>query len=84
MRKDEKKKKRRICKIVVDVASRKWREKKVKYKTDGLSNEKMNKWRKNKSDRVDNIIVEKDCNCYQLKIFTKKVSMGQKKQRRSE
>ena len=34
------------------------------YKTDELNNEKMNKWKKNKNDRIDNIIIEKDYNCY--------------------
>ena len=64
---------------MVDVASRKWKKKKVGYKTDGPNNEKMNKQKKNGNDEIDDTVVERDCNCYQLKIFAKKVLTGQKK-----
>ena len=66
------------------MASRKWREKKVGYKTDGLSNEETNKQRRNKNDGVDSTAMEKNCNCHQSKIFAKKVSAGQRKQKKSE
>ena len=37
------KKKGRVCKIIVNVASRRWRKTKVKHGMDELNNEKMNK-----------------------------------------
>ena len=40
---DGRKKGRRICGIMVDVANRGWKKKKVGYKTDKLNNEKINK-----------------------------------------
>ena len=84
MEKDRKKKKKKICGIMVDVASRGWKKKKVKYGTDGLSNEETSKQKKNKNDEIDNTIMEKNCNCYQLKVFMKKVLVGQKKQKKGE
>ena len=64
---------------MVDVASRRWKKKKVEYKTNELNNKEINKWKKNGNDEIDNTIVEKNCNCYQLKIFAKKISVRQKK-----
>ena len=84
MGKDKRKKKKKICKIVVDVTNRKWKKKKVGYKTDELNNEEMNKWKKNKSNEVNDTIVERDCNCYQLKIFVKKVSVEWKRWKKNE
>ena len=64
MGKNKRKKEKKICGIVVDVASRGWKKKKVGYRTDGLNNEEMNRWRRNKNNGIDGTIVERDCNCY--------------------
>ena len=48
---------------------------KVKHKMNRLDDEKINKWKKNKNDKIDNAIIKRNCNYYQLKIFEKKISM---------
>ena len=77
-------KKGRVCKIIVDVAGRGWRKMKIRHEADEPSDEEVNKWKKNRGDGVDNTIVERDCNCHQLKVFEKKISVGWGRQRRSE
>ena len=54
------------------------------HKADELNNEKMNKQKRNKSDGVDNAIVKKDYNCYQLKIFKKKILAKQRRQKKNK
>ena len=61
---DGRKRGRRICRIMVDVASRGWRKKKVGYGTDGLNNKEVNKQKKNGNNGIDGITVEEDCNCH--------------------
>ena len=57
-------KKGKICRIIIDVTGRKWRKMKMRHKVDESSNEKMDKQKRNEGNKVDNAIVEKDCNCY--------------------
>ena len=69
---------------MVDVAGRKWKKMKVGHKMDELNNEKMDKWRRNGSNRIDNTIIERDYNCHQLKVFEKKISARWRRWKRSE
>ena len=48
----------------------------MRHKADELNDEEMDKQRRNKNDKIDNAIVEGDCNCHQLKIFEKRISAG--------
>ena len=72
-------KKGRICRIMVNVASKKWKKTKMGHKADEPNNKKMDKWRRNGGDKIDSVTVERDCNCHQLKVFEKKISVGQRK-----
>ena len=60
------------------------KKKKVGYKTDGLNNEETNKQKRNRNNEVDGTVVKGDCNCYQSKIFVKKISAEQKRQKRNK
>ena len=67
-------KKERICRIMVDVASKRWGKTKMGHEADEPSNEKMDKQKKNEGDKIDNATMKGDCNCHQSKIFEKKIS----------
>ena len=51
---------------------------------DELNNEKIDKWKRNEGDKIDNTTVKKDCNCHQLKVFKEKISMEWKRQKKNK
>ena len=78
------KKKKKIYRIVIDVASEKKEKKEMKYHEDKSSVGETIKEKENRDSRIDGAAVKEDCDCYQSEIFTKGILTEREKREKSE